>query len=163
MDERNFNNFTIEIFDNKEAAEQAFMEAIKLGYKPEEISVLMSEDSRKKYYHLELKSDSDESPKGLAVGAVLGGAIGGTISALIALGTNLAFPGLGIIIAGPLAGAGSISGGLLGAMIGWGIPEESSKTYERGLKRGNIILGVKEIPGRTPLKNIWKIYSSKNN
>lgn len=156
------NNLTVELFDNKEQAELAFIEAVKLGYKPEEINVVLSEDSRKKHYESELATpESDASGKGLLAGGVLGGTIGGTIGALIALGTNLAVPGLGLIIAGPIAGAGGISGGLLGAMIGWGMPEESTEAYEKGLKRGEIILAVREVPGRVSLKDVWKPYKSK--
>src|SRR5437879_5713335 len=47
--------------------------------------------------------------------------------------TSIAIPGLGVIIAGPLAaglagaGAGALTGGLVGAFVGWGIPEEHAK------------------------------------
>ncbi|MDB5728952.1 MAG: hypothetical protein JWQ00_2157, partial [Noviherbaspirillum sp.] len=41
------------------------------------------------------------------------------------------------------AGAGAATGGLLGALIGWGIPEERIKHYESGLKQGGILMGVK--------------------
>ena len=49
------------------------------------------------------------------------------LAALTAAGTSIALPGLGLVIAGPLAaaaagaGAGAATGGLLGALIGWGL------------------------------------------
>jgi hypothetical protein len=73
------------------------------------------------------------------------GAIAGVIAAI---GTSLIIPGLGIIIAGPIAaglagaGAGGITGGVIGALVGSGIPEERAKLYESGIKNGNIVMGV---------------------
>ena len=46
---------------------------------------------------------------------------------------SVALPGIGLVIAGPLAaaaagaGAGAAGGGLLGALIGWNMPEERVK------------------------------------
>ncbi|MBA3661931.1 MAG: hypothetical protein H0W64_09395 [Gammaproteobacteria bacterium] len=165
----NKNKLTTEIFDDKEAAENAYRDAIKQGYKPEEINVLMSSDTRKKYYDSDLvtKETGDKSMEGLAIGGALGGTIGGTIGAIAAIGTSLVFPGLGLIIAGPLvaglagAGAGSISGGLIGALVGWGIPEERAKVYEQGIKSGGIVLGVNETTGRGNLETDWKKYKTE--
>ena len=68
---------------------------------------------------------------------------------MAAVGTSVAIPGLGLVVAGPIAaalagaGAGAAGGGLLGALIGWGIPEERVKHYEEGVKNGGILLGVR--------------------
>jgi hypothetical protein len=49
---------------------------------------------------------------------------------------------------GPIAAAltggvvGAAGGGLLGALIGAGIPEEQAQRYERGIREGNIVMGV---------------------
>ena len=57
--------------------------------------------------------------------------------------------GLGVVVAGPLAaaiagaGAGGVTAGLVGALIGWGIPEDRLKEYEQGIKDGGILIGVK--------------------
>jgi hypothetical protein len=70
-------------------------------------------------------------------------------AAIAAVGTTLAVPGLGLVIAGPLAaalagaGAGGAAGGLVGALIGWSIPEERVKAYESGLRNGGILMGVR--------------------
>jgi uncharacterized membrane protein len=68
-------------------------------------------------------------------------------AAIAALGTTLAIPGLGIVMAGSLAaslaGAGAATGGLSGALIGLGIPDEQAKMLEEGLKKGGIAIGVK--------------------
>lgn len=167
----NKNTFITELFGNKVDAEKAYEEAIANGYKPEEINVIMSQDSRSRYYGSELvrEEEGDKSMEGLAMGGALGGAIAGTLAAIAAIGTTLAIPGLGLIISGPLvaglagAGAGSISGGLIGALIGWGIPEEQLKIYERGIKSGSIILGVHERPDLGyNVRDEWKKYRNNS-
>jgi hypothetical protein len=40
-------------------------------------------------------------------------------------------------------GAGAAGGGLIGALVGWNIPEERVKHYETGIKQGGILMGVK--------------------
>lgn len=162
----NKNTLITEIFKDKVSAEKAYDEAIANGYKPEDINVIMSQDSRSRYYGSELvREEGDKSMEGLAMGGALGGAIAGTLAAIAAIGTTLAIPGLGLVIAGPLAaglagaGAGSISGGFIGALIGWGIPEEQLKTYEHGIKSGGIVLGVHERPELGyNVRDEWKKY-----
>ncbi|HKQ99121.1 MAG TPA: hypothetical protein VJT09_00530, partial [Pyrinomonadaceae bacterium] len=77
-----------------------------------------------------------------------GGTVGATLAAIAAIGTSVALPGIGLLIAGPLAagiagaGAGGLTGGLIGALIGSGIPEDRAKEYERGINEGGILMGV---------------------
>ncbi|WP_262337352.1 PRC-barrel domain-containing protein [Legionella genomosp. 1] len=158
---------TTELFHDRDSAEKAYLRAIDQGYKPEEISVLMSDDTREKYYDsfLTTEETGSKAVEGMGVGGLIGGTVGATLGAIAAIGTNLIFPGLGLIVAGPIAaglagaGAGSISGGLIGALIGWGIPEERAKVYEKGLESGGIVLGV-ENRKDTTLENDWRNYSS---
>ena len=83
------------------------------------------------------------------IGSAIGGTAGAIIGAIAAIGTSVALPGLGLIIAGPLAaalagaGAGGLTGGLVGALVGSGIPEEHAAEYEQGIKNGGIVMGVK--------------------
>ena len=151
----NLEGLTVATFNNKDEAEQAFNEALKLGYKPEEINVLMSDESRKKYYDSEMDTEDHELTKGLTSGGLLGGAIGSVLGGLIALGTSFSIPGLGLIIAGPLAGAGGVSGVLLGSFLGWTSEAEPNDSYENALKSGFILLAVHETPGKPSLKEAW--------
>ncbi|HEY8403583.1 MAG TPA: hypothetical protein VIK71_03130, partial [Flavobacteriales bacterium] len=41
------------------------------------------------------------------------------------------------------AGAGGITGGIAGALIGSGIPEARAKLYEKGIQEGNVVMSVK--------------------
>lgn len=161
------NKMVTGLFTDRSKAEKAYDHAIQQGYTPEEINVLMSQETKNKYYDSNLVKveEGNKSVEGLAIGGALGGTIGGTVAAIAALGTSLIFPGIGLVVAGPIvaglagAGAGSISGGLLGALVGWGIPEEHAKVYEQGIKSGGILLGVNERKDSHELKNIWNSYS----
>ncbi|MBA2651500.1 MAG: hypothetical protein H0U73_04435, partial [Tatlockia sp.] len=145
MSQSKNDRFTTELFNDKDSAEKAYQRAIERGYSDKDINVLMSEDSRKKYYDSPLVQEGNKSVEGMGVGGATGAAIGGIVAAIAAVGTSLVIPGLGLVIAGPLAaglagaGAGGITGGLVGALVGWGIPEEKAKEYETGIKRGGIV------------------------
>jgi len=138
------------MFTDKESSESAYQSLRSRGYSEDEISVLMSDETRKNYYG-DGDTDSELGSKA-AEGATTGGAIGGTLGAIIAgiaaIGTNLVLPGIGLVVWGPLAaalaglGAGGLTGGLVGALIGAGIPEDRAKEYEAGIKSGGTVLGV---------------------
>ncbi len=138
-------------FNDRESAESAYNAIAARGYKPEEIHVLMSDDTRKRLFSKDdVKTDmGNKALAGGAVGGMVGGAAGATAVGIAAAAASLAIPGLGLVIAGPLAGAlaggaaGATAGGLLGLLVGAGIPEERAKVYESDLKAGGIVLGVR--------------------
>lgn len=159
------------LFENKETAESAYNDALERGYSPEEINILMSDDTRKKYYGSTIAKTetSDKSMEGLAMGGALGGTVVGTLAAVVALTSTITIPGLGLVIAGPLAaglvgaGAGSIAGGLLGALIGAGIPEEHAKIYENGIKKGGVVIVVNSHDDTDrELLDDWKSENGRN-
>jgi hypothetical protein len=138
------------MFSDRESTERAYNTLHAKGYSKDEINLIMSDETRKKYYSD--KHDDSEFGTKAAEKAGTGSAIGGTIGAIAgviaALGTSVAIPGLGIIVAGPLvaglagAGAGGITGGLIGALVGSGIPEDRAKLYESGIKNGRVVMAV---------------------
>jgi hypothetical protein len=139
------------LFRDRDSAERAYQSISDLGYDHKDVNLVMSDETRKKHF----SGDSAKTELGskAAEGAGIGGAIGGTLGAIAAavaaVGTSIAIPGLGLVVAGPLAaalagaGAGGVTGGLVGALIGWGIPEERVRQYESGIKEGGILMGVK--------------------
>lgn len=153
--------FTTELFKTKEEAEQAYQDALDAGYSPQDINVIMSEDSRKKYYDSVLVKEGSKATEGLGVGSATGAALGGIAGAIAAIGTSLVIPGLGLVVAGPIvaglagAGAGGITGGLVGSLIGWGIPEDKAKVFESEIKAGGIMLGVNEKRYNSNLASTW--------
>jgi uncharacterized protein (TIGR02271 family) len=139
------------MFRDRESAERAYNSLTQRGYSKDDINVIMSDETRKKYYPEGKDSaDSDFDSKaleGLGTGSAIGGTAGAVLGAIAAIGTSVALPGLGLLVAGPLAGAlvgagaGGATGGLIGALVGSGIPEEHAKQYEEGVKQGGIVLG----------------------
>lgn len=139
------------MFRDRNSAERAYQALHSRGYSKEDVNVLMSDDTRKTHFgdetaHTEL---GDKAMEGAGVGSAIGGTAGAIIGAIAAIGTSVALPGLGLIIAGPIAaalagaGAGGLTGGLVGALVGSGIPEEHAAEYEEGIKNGGIVMGVK--------------------
>lgn len=154
------------LFRDRTSAENAYRSVSERGYTDKEVNIAMSDETRNRYFsgaaaETELGNKATE---GAGVGGAIGGTIGAIAGAIAAVGTSIAIPGLGIVIAGPLAaalagaGAGSITGGLVGALIGWGIPEERVKHYEQGIKEGGILMGVKPRNEEDAMhfENSWK-------
>jgi len=139
------------LFKDSKSVDRAYQSVAQRGYGTGDISVVMSDDTRKRYFSDDRHINNERGSKA-AEGGELGGPIGGTIGtlvpALIAVGV-VALPGLGLVLAGPLAvalaaaGAAGVAVGLIGALSDWGIPEERVKQYEAGIKDGGILMGVK--------------------
>ncbi|TAL65472.1 MAG: hypothetical protein EPN84_01505 [Legionella sp.] len=156
-------HYSSELFTDKASAEAAYRQALQSGYTDKDINVIMSEGSKKKYFDSVLveKVPGNDALEGAGVGGTLGAAVGGSLAAIAAIGTNIVFPGVGLVVAGPLAaglagaGAGAISGGLMGALVGWGIPEDKAKIYEKGIKDGGIVLAIDDTDSPDQLSNQW--------
>jgi hypothetical protein len=138
------------LFYDRDSAERAYQAISDRGYDTNDLNLLMSDETRRKLF----PGDTSDGPttelgnkaaEGAGIGGAVGGTMGATLGALIVAGTSIVLPGLGLVIAGPLAAAaaGAATGGLIGALIGWGMPEEHVRRYESGLKEGGILMGVK--------------------
>ncbi len=161
------------LFPDRASAESAYGTAHERGYSSSDVNLVMSDDTRKRHFTGTTTGKETELGNKAAEGAGIGGAIGGTVgaiaAAIAAVGTSLVLPGLGLVIAGPLAaaiagaGAGAASGGLIGALVGWGMPEERVKKYEEGVKNGGILMGVhaKDDADAAHLENQWKTHGGR--
>jgi hypothetical protein len=140
------------LFRDRDSAERAYQSVYDRGYSKDDVNVAMSDETRKRHFG-EVAGRRTELGTKAAEGAGIGGAIGGSLgaiaAAIAAVGTTIALPGLGLVIAGPLAaaiagaGAGAATGGIVGALIGWGIPEERVKEYDQGIREGGILMAVR--------------------
>jgi hypothetical protein len=135
------------LFVDFKKAGKAYNAALKLGYKKDEISILMSEETKAHHGHNRAHgkvSLSDEAIKGAGVGGSLGVTTGAITGAIMAMGTVLAISGLGLIIAGPIAvalagaTAGGIAGGLVGALINIGISENHAESCAAEINKGGV-------------------------
>ncbi len=132
--------------NHKESADHAYESTAESAYSHDDINVIMSEETLKKYHGKEATLETSVGSKateGAAIGGALGGTMGAMIGAIAAVGTTLVLPGLGLVIAGPIAaaiagaGAGGLTAGLVGALIGWGISEDRLKAYEQDTNDGS--------------------------
>src|SRR5688572_32419094 len=138
------------LFRDRDSAERAYGSLTSRGYSKDDVNLLMSDETRKTHFTDDGRETEigNKALEGAGTGAAIGGTIGATLAAIAAIGTTLALPGLGLLIAGPIAaglagaGAGGATGGLIGALIGSGIPEERVKKYEEGVRQGGIMMGV---------------------
>ncbi len=153
------------MFRDKESAERAYSSLQSRGYSKDDVNLIMSDETRKKHFKNDHDSDlGNKAMEGAGVGSAIGGTLGAIVGAIAAVGTSIALPGLGLVIAGPIAaglagaGAGGLTGGILGALVGSGIPEDRAKEYESGIKEGGIVMGVnpRSDEDATYLENEWR-------
>jgi hypothetical protein len=147
------------VFRDRAAAQRCYDILVNRGYHDADINVMMSEQTRSLYESPPPETTTPPAGRrgengttrgleGMGIGGALGTAVGGSIAAIVAIGTSLVLPGLNLVVAGPLAaalaggGAGAITGGLLGGLIGLGIPEDSAQIYHQALRAGGTVLGV---------------------
>jgi hypothetical protein len=138
------------LFRDRPSAEQAYQVLEDRGFLHDDISVMMLDETRKKHYGFTPMETEhgNKAIKGAGVGGAIGGTVGAALAAIAAAGASIALPGLGLIIAGPIAaalagaGAGGATGGLIGALVGSGVPEDRVKMHEMGIRDGGILLGV---------------------
>src|ERR1035437_4508154 len=93
------------LFSDKESSESAYKSLRDRGYSDDDINVIMSDETRKKYYANDDKSQlGSKAAEGTGVGGLVGGTLGAIIAGVAAIGTNLVLPGLGLVVWGALAG-----------------------------------------------------------
>jgi hypothetical protein len=140
------------LFGDSHSVERAYQVVAERGYDMGDVNVVMSDDTRKRYFSDERPVNTDlgqKSAEGGELGGPTGGRIGILIPILAAVSAAVALPGLGLIAAGPIAvavtgaGAAGLAAGLIGALGDWGIPEERVRQYEAGIHDGGILVGVK--------------------
>jgi len=136
------------MFADRESTENAYDTLHKRGYTKDDINLVMSDETRKKHFSKGETEVGTKAMEGAGTGSAIGGVVGAAVGIIAAIGTSLVIPGLGLIVAGPIAaglagaGAGGVTGGLIGALVGSGMNEERARLYESGIKDGKIVMGV---------------------
>lgn len=135
----------VAVYDELDDAYQVIEALRDVGVDRSNIS-LATGDPGEEYAPYFQKEDSEMDEP--VAGALAGGAIGGITGLLLGLGT-LAVPGIGpVVAAGPLvsgligAGVGAAGGGLLGALVEAGVPEEEAGHYLESIRRGGTLVAV---------------------
>ena len=125
---------------------ETIVEALKAaGFPSTDISVLLPDTSGTRDFAHE---QNTKMPEGATTGVVAGMGTGAILGWLAGIGT-LAIPGVGpFIAAGPimaaLGGAAVVGaiGGIIGALVGMGIPEYEAKHYDGKISKGNALISV---------------------
>lgn len=135
-------------FATKSNAETALKELSDAGFNMDRISVITRNvEPETNLSGAEVKPASERAKDGAKAGVTAGTATGGLMG-LIGGISILALPGvgaaaeLGIVLANTLLGSGigAAGDGLVGALIGWGVPEERAKRYDNLLSEGYYVV-----------------------
>jgi len=129
------------VFQDRSRAEEALRALRQAGFSESQIS-LVRKGSKE-----EVHSEGSKTAEGAATGLVAGAGVG----ALVSLGMSFGIiPVIGPILAvGPLAAAflsaagGAAVAGIVGALVGMGIPEDEAKFYENEVGSGRTLVIVK--------------------
>ncbi len=100
---------------------------------PDHISVVMSKDT-----HLESFKDEDQTDQGFLAGSAVGTAVGGVLGGLASLAVT---SGIGLVVMGPAVALGLI-GGLIGTLVGYGVPEHDAARLQDSVERGKVLIAV---------------------
>ncbi|HTF87719.1 MAG TPA: hypothetical protein VK843_04870 [Planctomycetota bacterium] len=154
----------IGIFDAPHAANQAFECLLQRGHQPNEIGIMIAEETKKRFYLPSLLTHPLDAPETtltpeeeekrvdkLETRAVMQGA--GAVSAVGALGglivaatAAVIVPGLGLLLLGPLAGLGAGFGAYVGGV--YAVPAieadhaKQMAQYEAEVKAGKVLIHV---------------------
>ena len=141
----------IGLFPDHPTAEAALVQLRDSGFDMDKVSIVSKKAETDEMQGATVSSSGDGKIASAAgKGATAGGIGGGAVGLIGSLGI-LAIPGvgpvaeLGVILANTVfAGAiGAVGGGLVGALVGWGLPEDQAKYYsDRVNSSGNYLVLV---------------------
>lgn len=137
-------NYTVlGVFEKEADADRAIRQLYRAGFRDDQIGVA------RKHVEADAGEDLDdgtEAGTGAATGAVAGLGLGalaglGVLSGVVpAIGPAIAGGTLGVVVSNLAAGAGIA--GLIGALIGAGVPENEARYYEDEFGAGRTIVTV---------------------
>lgn len=133
------------VFSNRYDAEGALQELYAEGFPMSQVSVISRETDKP----IPVSRKAQDSTN---MGAIAGGTVGGTLGLLVGLGTAAAIiPGVGpVVLLGAAATAlattlttgviGATAGGLIGALMNYGVPERQANYYRDRIEAGEFFL-----------------------
>jgi len=144
-----------------EQAESIVLQLKQSGFTNNDVSVLLPDKRGTMDFAHE---HNTKAPEGATAGGIAGLGVGAAFGWLAGIGV-LAIPGIGpFIAAGPImsalsaAAVGTAAGGVIGALVGVGIPEFEAKRYDAKIREGNILISVHTEDGkqRDTAKSVFK-------
>ncbi|MGF1487885.1 MAG: general stress protein [Prochloraceae cyanobacterium] len=163
-------------FATYEQAQFALQELSNAGFNMDKVSIITQNPEETSTNGARVKPASEQAKGGAGAGATAGAATGGILGLFGGLGA-LFIPGvgpiaeLGIVLANTLLGSGigAAGGSLVGALIGWGIPEDRANYYNDLLSQGNYLILVEGTEAEINLAesvlqkrsvNDWSVYGA---
>jgi hypothetical protein len=142
---------TSRVFDSRRDAENAVRALEREGFPASDISLLShSVDDGER-----MQEDLD----GASNGATIGGVAGAGVGVLASLGM-IAIPGIGPLVAAGMlattlaaAGTGAVAGGLVGALVDYGVSSDEAEVYSEAVRRGSTLVSVKTTADREMIAN----------
>lgn len=128
---------TVAIYDSLTQARNAVTQLEQAGFPDSHLSIAARGTEQELQRERSVET-GDKSERRWAQGTLVGGTIGVLLASPLLL-----IPGGGVaLLAGPIGAGmtGSIVGGLLGAMSGWGVAADRVKQYESELAQGKAII-----------------------
>lgn len=143
----------IGVFDNRAQGHRAVEELHRAGFADSHVTMVMHHnDTTVDVTDMDAAkaaqvTGESKAGEGAAIGAVAGG-LGGGVAALAlglipGVGPVLSLGALAASIFGVGAAIGATGGGIIGGLIGADFPEEEARFYERELKAGRVLVGVR--------------------
>jgi len=137
------------LFDDLTEARTVVRELVDAGYPRADIGLIANGDDNDGLTGEDETSVHHTVGEDTVRGAEAGALVGGIAGLLVGLGA-FAIPGIGpIVAAGPIAaalaglGVGAVTGGVMGALIHAGVPEDQAHYYAEGVRRGGTLVTVK--------------------
>lgn len=136
------------VFSDRDQADRAIDSLLDSGFSRDQIGVI-SKDGTRRASSVDVDTADDAAENagtGAAVGAAAGAGIGGLVGlgvlsgVIPVIGPAIAAGTLGVILSN--AAGGAAVAGLVGALTGWGVPEEHATHYVDEFKAGRIIVTV---------------------
>ena len=130
------------VYDDPSTAREVVSALEDAGFTSSEISIVKQHDGAG-------TTTADDEHDGAKTGATIG-LVAGTSAGLLASLGVIAIPGIGPLVAAGIlattlatAAAGTVTGGLLGALIDYGISPEHAEVYAENVRRGGTLVSVK--------------------
>lgn len=147
----------VSLYDSIEDARDVVEDLVDAGIARDDISLVARDVEGQYGSYLEegyAEAEGEDVGEAAAGGAMGGAVVGGLTGILVGLGA-FAIPGIGpVIAAGPLvagltgAAVGAVTGGILSALVEWGIPEEEAGYYAESVRRGSTLVAARVMEDR---------------
>lgn len=134
------------VFSTRDEAEAAVDALYHAGFTSAEIGIVARDAAGSAKLTRATTEEAEDAGQGALVGAVAGAGVGGLIGAGVlagvipVIGPALFAGTLGVLASNAVGGAALA--GIIGALTGWGIPEEHAKYYESEVVGGKTVVTV---------------------